>query len=375
MISKIRDNCKSMFSWHTKRKIIVLSIDDYGNVRLDSKKSRQEMDDFGIKALSRFDAFDSMETREDLEMLFNVLSSVKDKNGKNAIFTPFTLPCNIDFEKMESENYSTYHYELLPLTFEKLSIRNPKSYSGAWNLWKEGISEGLLVPQFHGREHFNLKVFLEKIEIRDPEVVVALKNRSYTSLSSTGYETIGCTSAFDFWEFEENKSFVSIIEEGLSAFEEVFGYRSNHFNSPGAAEHPFIHKVLMENGIKHIDSPWIKKTHQGLKKYKTTINYTGSKSDLGLIKQVRNVVFEPTYNTGVDWVEAALQQIETAFRWNAPAIITSHRVNFCGNIDTNNRKAGLQALQNLLKKIIQKWPDVEFMSSNELGNLIDSDTK
>ena len=89
-----------------------------------------------------------------------------------------------------------------------------------------------------------------------------------------------------------------------------------------------------------------------------------------MIYQVRNVVFEPTHNRGIDWVNYSLRQVEIAFRWNRPAIISSHRVNFCGHIDPNNRKKGISALKELLHKIVQKWPDVEFMSANELGDLI-----
>jgi hypothetical protein len=65
-----------------------------------------------------------------------------------------------------------------------------------------------------------------------------------------------------------------------------------------------------------------------------------------------------------------MKQIETAFFWNKPAIISSHRVNFCGHIDPKNREIGLSALKELLQKIVKKWPDVEFMSSVELGVLI-----
>ena len=85
---------------------------------------------------------------KDLEMLFDALSSVKDKNGNHAVFTPFSLSCNIDFDKMERENYEEYHYELLPSTFEKLSAKDAKAYEGAWNLVKQGVDEKLFIPQF-----------------------------------------------------------------------------------------------------------------------------------------------------------------------------------------------------------------------------------
>ncbi len=359
------NNAKNLIGWRTKRKIVVISVDDYGNVRLDSRQAAENMQKAGMKLRNRFDVFDTLETTEDLEALYDALTSVKDKNGRHAVFTPFALPCNINYEKMAEEGYREYHYELLPETFAKL-----KGYEGAWDLWKEGISKGIMIPQFHGREHLNLKVFNEKIQKQDKEVLTALQNRSYTGLSSSGYNTISYTAAFEFWDFEENRVFDEIIADGLNAFEKVFGFRSTHFNPPGGREHEVIHKALKANGIKYIDTPFIKEEHQGRGKYKKSLNFTGKINKEGLIQQVRNVVFEPTDNRGFDWLEHTLAQIEVAFKWNRPAIISSHRVNFCGHIDENNRKAGIAALKKLLEKIVERWPDVEFMGGHELGDVI-----
>jgi hypothetical protein len=132
-------NLKNIPGWRTKRKIVVISVDDYGNVRLDSKKAREAMDQAGIKAQNRFDRLDTLETRDDLDMLYDTLRSVKDKNGRHSVFTPFALPCNINFEKMEEEGFKEYHYELLPETYHKLSTQQPEEYKGAWDLWREGI--------------------------------------------------------------------------------------------------------------------------------------------------------------------------------------------------------------------------------------------
>jgi hypothetical protein len=65
-----------------------------------------------------------------------------------------------------------------------------------------------------------------------------------------------------------------------------------------------------------------------------------------------------------------MKQIDTAFRWNKPAIISSHRVNFCGHIDPKNREKGLETLKKLLQEIVVKWPNVEFMSADTLGELV-----
>jgi len=165
-----------------------------------------------------------------------------------------------------------------------------------------------------------------------------------------------------------------IIKDGLNRFEEVFGFRSDHFNPPGGREHPVLHKTLKENGVKYIDTEMIKNEHQGRGKYKKEYNYTGKKNRYGQFFLVRNVVFEPNDDRGVNWVDFSLNQVEAAFRWKRPAIISSHRVNFGGKIDPNNRKKGLDDLKDLLTKIVKKWPDVEFMAANELGKLIESTT-
>jgi len=366
MRQAILNNLKNIRGWKTDRKIVVFSVDDYGNVRLDSRQARGRLDRAGLRVLSRFDAYDTMETREDLEMLFEVLASVTDSRGNHAVFTPFAVPCNIDFERMAEEGYEEYRYELLPVTYEKLAAVEPDAYEGAWRLWREGIDKGVLAPQFHGREHLNLKVFTEKLVARDHEVMTCLQNRSYTSISDSGYPTIGYTAAFDFWEFSENERFEEIIRSGLDAFNEVFGFRPVHFTPPGGREHSVIHRHLKHAGIRFIDTPLVKFEHQGKGRYKKTINHTGKKTSGGLICGVRNVVFEPGDERGFDWVDFSLRQIQAAFRWRRPAVISSHRVNYCGHILQENRKNGIYLLKKLLRNIVNRWPDVVFMSSAEL---------
>ena len=96
---------------------------------------------------------------------------------------------------------------------------------------------------------------------------------------------------------------------------------------------------------------------------------------MGQIFFVRNVVFEPTEDRGFQWVDYTMKQIEAAFRWNRPAIVSSHRVNFSGHIDPKNRKKGLSALKELINQIVNRWPDVEFLSTAELGSLVSKKEK
>jgi len=369
MLDKIRQNAKHLVGWKTKRKIVVFSVDDYGVVRMASQQALDALKAIGAPMV-RYDHTESMETRQDLEALFEVLESVRDRSDNPAVFTPFSVPCNMDFERMTREDFQGYQYELLPATFDKLAAMDPAAYEGAWNLWKEGMDRKLMVPQFHGREHFNLKVLEEKLAERDEILLTAIKHSSNIGLKNPRNPALSYLAAFAFWEMQENERFEALIEDGLDAFEKVFGYRSVHFTAPAGGEHSSIYTHLRKGGVKFVDMPLVKKEHQGHGSYKTKLYYTGKKLPSGVVAGVRNVVFEPTSAMQADWVSHTLKQIDKAFSWNHPAIISSHRANFSGYMDPDNRKTGLSALKDLLTKITRKWPDVEFLSSAQLFELI-----
>jgi len=83
----------------------------------------------------------------------------------------------------------------------------------------------------------------------------------------------------------------------------------------------------------------------------------------------RNCFFEPSEKSK-DWVDSCLKDIEIAFRWYKPAVISSHRVNYIGALNKSNRDNGLTQLKQLLRSMLKKWPEVEFMTSDQLGDLI-----
>jgi len=367
------NHLKNIPGWSTKRKLIAIAVDDYGNVRLDSKKARENLDKACLKVHSRFDAYDTLETHQDLESLYEVLTSVKDKNGHPAVFTPYSLPCNINFEQMHEEDYQEYNYEHLPATFLKLSAQQPTAYEGTWKLWQEGVKKGFMRPEFHGREHLNLRVFAEKMQRRDHDFMINLQNRSYASINQKEFSNIKWTAAFSFEQTKEIQQFPKILETGIDAFESVFGYQPLAFTPPGRHFPPSLHPLLWDKGIQAIDRAILHKQHLGDGKYKRVLSRTHLNKDTGKVTLVRNVVFEPTDDRGIDWVAYALKQIKAALHWNKPAIISSHRVNFCGHIDPKNRERGLNSLRTLLRKVIELWPDVEFISVADLVKQIQRD--
>jgi hypothetical protein len=114
----------------------------------------------------------------------------------------------------------------------------------------------------------------------------------------------------------------------------------------------------------------LQKEPLGNGKYKTHIRWLGKKNKFGQIALSRNGGFEPSAG-GKDWVDSCLKEIEFAFRMKKPATISTHRVNYIGFLEPINRDESLKLLKELLSKILKKWPDVEFMTSPELGALIE----
>jgi len=99
----MRKNIKSILSrsitnargWRTNRKIVVIESDDWGSLRMSSNQAYQDLKNKGVSldqgAGARYNQYDTLASKEDLEQLFDVLRRVKDKNGKAAKFTAVYL--------------------------------------------------------------------------------------------------------------------------------------------------------------------------------------------------------------------------------------------------------------------------------------------
>ena len=364
------DNLKNIAGWRTREKLVVIAVDDYGNVRLDSAAARDKLEGAGVDVINRFDRLDSLETRQDLEALFGVLSSVSDARGRPAVMTPYALCANPDIEAIR-ERPDRYAYELLPRTFDRLSDRQPDAYRGAWALWREGIEKRFLRPQFHGREHFNVGLLERKLKTRDRTLMTNLENNSLAAIGDEpSMPGVGFTHAFGVWDRAEVARHGEIIESGLSLFEEVFGFASTTFTPPALQLHPDLYALVESLGVRAIDKPLRCVRRIDRDTMRREWNTLGIARGQHHVSIVRNVVFEPTRDLRFDSVRLALEQAAAAFRWGKPAIISTHRVNFCGHIEEENRKHGLDALKRLLEGIVQRWPEVHFVGADDLADKV-----
>ena len=174
-------NAKNIPGWKSKRKIVVFECDDYGGIRMPSQSVFNKLIERGLRvATSRFNIFDTLETAEDLDYLFTILTSVKDYNSRHAVFSPMTIVANPDFESIESSGFSSYACE----PFDKTLL---SYYPGTkvLELWRHGIDAGIFIPGLHGRDHTTVQLWLRNLKDGDKDLAFAFKNR-FVSLSVPG---------------------------------------------------------------------------------------------------------------------------------------------------------------------------------------------
>jgi len=355
--------------WRTNRHILVFESDDWGSIRMPSKETFNSLVDKGLPLSlgdsGPYNLFDTVANPEDLSGLFEVLSNVKDHHGNHCAFTAISVVANPDFERIKNGDFENYYYE--PFT---VTLRRYYGNNDSFELWKEGIRNRIFVPQFHGREHLNVSEWMRALKRGDRETHLAFEhgmwgfpNKPYNG-SSVSYQ-----AAFDFYDPEDLAVHDKIIADGLNLFESIFGYRAVFFVPPNGYLHDSLYKAASENGIRYLFASRFHSTPAGYGKINKSIHFIGQRNKLGQWFIIRNCFFEPCMK-GKDWVNSCLNDIDMAFRWNKPAIISSHRVNYIGALDPGNRENGLSQLKQLLKEVVSRWPDVEFMTSAELGDLI-----
>jgi hypothetical protein len=178
--------------------------------------------------------------------------------------------------------------------------------------------------------------------------------------------------ALNFQSDTENERIKIRLREGLQLFENIFGYKSKSFIAPCYIWATDNEKTLFECGVSILQGGLYQKQPVGndYTKFKRKYHYTGERNSFGQRYTVRNVFFEPGSSENRNWVESALREMEVAFLWHKPVIICAHRVNFIGRIDSGNRDRNLKLLKQLLVTAIKKWPEIEFVNTAQLGELM-----
>ena len=364
--NKLVKNLSNIPGWRTNDKLVVFFVDDWGSIRIKDQLARQILNKKGVNCeTNRFDRFDSIASSEDLSLLFELLSSFRDRNGKKPSFTAIAVMANPDFKKIKEAGFKEYFYEPLNLTLERYENKE-----NLLKLWAAGREEGIFFPQYHGREHINVGLWMQGLAVGDNNLIAAFENESLgiPSTIPSGYLN-SYLGAFDLISKSHLDGLIGICNDGINLFRHIFGETPYLFTSPSLI-HPYALEKAVSSEVKFIDRAKMTYEPVGDAKYKRRLHYLAEKNESDQVYITRNCSFEPNMYNNQDSVDITLSDIENSFRWGKPALISSHRVNFVSGHSLKNRENGLKNLQILLRKILAKWPEVEFLTFREFSERV-----
>jgi hypothetical protein len=365
---RIKQNLINIPGWRTNRKIVVFESDDWGMIRMASKTARERLAQKGHPVYrSVYNTYDALACNDDVEQLISVLSECKDSRGYPAKFTLNTLMANPDFQKIKESDYHQYFYQPSVQTLDQY----PDS-DRVFPLIKQGIKDNIFQPQFHGREHVQINNWLYQLRSGNCTFLDAFEENIFTLNPSQGFACrTECLDAMATYQNEDFSIIKTSLCEGLKLFENIWDFRSRSIIAPCYTWHHSLEAYMSSLGIKYIQGAQAQREPRiGKEKKKIRRHYLGQRNASDQCYLIRNVHFEQVENPDKDWVDSAMAQIRIAFRMKKPAVISTHRVNYIGRIEPINRERNLQFLKGLLKAIIKYYPAVEFMSTDELGDLM-----
>ena len=371
MKSKIKEYIKFLPGPKISKKLLIFESDDWGSIRIGNAKAFQELRKSGVKVEEDpYCLYDNLANHDDLDALFSLLLDFRDESGNSPAITANVIVANPDFAKIKESNYQEYHYETIDKTFS-----NHSETSNALKLWKKGFEEGVFYPQFHGREHVNIKGWLQALNDNRENIIKAFNLEVFgipTSFKVGNRNDF--MAALDFSNEAEAKAHNDILTEGLNIFHELFGYRSESFIAPCYTWGTTHEELLSTHGVRILQGIPVQMHPRGTgKNYKRKYHYFAQKNKLGQFYNVRNAFFEPSLEnkSNTDIVEECLNRIRLAFKYNKPAVVGVHRLNFIGSRDIRNRDQNLKLLRLLLEKVQSEFPDVFFAKTTDLIDYVD----
>ncbi len=322
-----------------KEKYVIIESDDWGLERAVSDHSIEwAAAKFGREYFTRW-TLDTLETKEDLELLFELLSSIRDNRGSHPVITANFITHNIDYQSNDKLGF-------IPIS------EGFNSGAGPLELYHQGITQGLIFPQLHGYSHYNLSALVSFIDTDEAR-------ESFANGFAACRSTIRGNLAFLQGELGKSNQMYDKIAEAAKVFRETFGYDSLTFIPPTFILDQCALSLLKNAGIEMIQSANRLLDTSGDKYSRPYFRKSG-----GFVWSVRNARLDPFKGYDFDHLKC-IASISSAFENNYPAVIDFHRVNFSGRFNPEYRNRTLKELRMLFKGILKRWPDAIFTHSQK----------
>jgi len=381
LFKKTIDKYLDFKSFKSTHPIVVIESDDWGSLRTKNLRYREKLNSIN-PAVEKdvYVQYDSITTQDDLELLYDVLSTVKDRNGNPACITANVCTANPDFDTIKDNQFQKYAYKPFTKTLEEFSTQE-----SLFKIWKKGIENKVFKPQLHGREHLHALGWLAELRAGNKNLLKAFELMTWgiPYKAKLFQRRPNLQASLDIYGFENEVEFQKIwITDSIKIFKEAFGFDPKSFIAPAYIWHSEIYETLEKARINSLQGIKLqyKPVKNANKLYKRIPHYLGQKvENHGIFYTSRNAFFEPLSKEFMeppsveDMVKITMNSVNRAIKLKKPVIIGSHRINFVGRLSKKYRDNNLKSLKAVLHDIVESYPDVEFMDSGQLSKLIKND--
>ena len=352
-----------------KRKIVVLESDDWGSVRMPSRAVYEILKKKGYPLdTDVYSRYDTLESYDDLQRLSEMLLKHKDSKGRTAAITMNFNMFNPDFDRIEASGCQQYYHRPFWIDFSERNNRE------AFRSYSQGIESGVFRPQLHGGEHINVNRWFNALINGEDRMLDAVKHRVLSfPKNKINNGRSDYLDSFGLFYQDAKLNDRDILKDAATEFQEFFGFTARTFIAPCYTWHPSLEGTLKEIGIEAIQGKHVQLAPSddlSDPSIKVLRHYFGEKNKIGIYYLLRNVYFEPTEHPAESGIDNVIDQVRTAFTYGKPATIQTHRLNYVGGINKKNRNQNIELLNELLTRLRETFPNLEFMGSDELIDLL-----
>ncbi|OAI01090.1 hypothetical protein [Methylomonas methanica] len=299
---------------------------------------------------------------ERLTQLLSMLAQHKDSENRSAILTADMVLAVPDVAKIEATGQ--YHRRMLD-----------KDFPAIFQALQQGIQQDTLVPQLHGMEHLNGKAFAELCQQRDPRLAIARASENWwdwEKLDSPlqGHYVDGRNLPTQAISAADARS---LVADAMHYFTNMFGYPSLSTVAPCYLWNDEIEQSWQQQNIIAIQTAGYRCTRRdetGHYFQDPPLIRVGNTNRFAQLYLVRNVMYEPV--DGKNTPASAFSEAEIAYRQALPVSISTHRYNYTRSQEECQQ--AIAGLDQLLRQIREKLPNIRFLASPELGECLQNKT-
>ena len=158
------------------------------------------------------------------------------------------------------------------------------------------------------------------------------------------------------------------VNQEVSEFRRIFGFQPQVYVPPTFIWNDDVENALSQNGVEIIVTPGRRSLGRDLAGdlvVDESLDYwNGKQLHSGMRAIVRGHYFEPIQ--GHD-LESKKSELITQWKLGRPVLLECHRDNFAGPRSELNKS--LKAVESLLNWVVTEYPDVIFVSTEQLSNM------